>query len=139
MSHDNLGVDPAARHQASAARMDRRARRDRLPAFFSSVLYEISFKIQNPDLITFRDVVIAILAAYCGYQGYFALCAVHKVLLRDPMHKVCYGKSAAGCLWKLMWILVYILGDWMGHVIPWMLCGFLVVFFGKEVIGYLRR
>ncbi|KAK0724607.1 hypothetical protein B0H67DRAFT_109190 [Lasiosphaeris hirsuta] len=141
--HANMGLDPAARHHPSAANevadyREHRARQRR-PAFYNSVLYEISFKIQNPDLITFRDTVAAILAVYYGYRGFLAVCAVHKLLLRDPMHKVCFGKSALGCLWKLMWMLMYILGGWIGHVIPWVLLAVLVVFFGEEVIRYLRR
>ncbi|KAK4195126.1 hypothetical protein QBC40DRAFT_289558 [Triangularia verruculosa] len=124
-------------------RVDTRDRQTRRPTYFSPLLHEISFKIQHPSFITFRDSICAISLLYATWRGLVALLHTKRLLLDRPVVHVCPSggtESLTSCVLNvLIWDLILgIIGEWVWYVVSWGLVGAVVVFVGEEVMRQMR-
>ncbi|KAK3321750.1 hypothetical protein B0H66DRAFT_180439 [Apodospora peruviana] len=113
----------------------------RRPTFFNETLHFASYKVQNPDTWTFREIVFALWGIYAFvWRGYWTTSSVYSLLFREPMSRACYNHSFVSCVATQMWRLVanILFMGWGSRVMPWALVAGLIVFFGEEV-GRWRR
>ncbi|KAK3385588.1 hypothetical protein B0H63DRAFT_473209 [Podospora didyma] len=97
----------------SGAQPKRVARRQ---AFYNPVVRDISFKIQNPRFISFRDVVITIFSLYALFKAWVPL-------------QILYHATAVFVMKVLS-----VAWEFAGAVVPWGITAVAVVFSGEEVI-----
>ncbi|KAF3764308.1 hypothetical protein M406DRAFT_330653 [Cryphonectria parasitica EP155] len=90
--------------------------------FFSFELYRVSRMIQHPTQMTFRELL------------YFTGSQILDLMAGQQAQDVCYRMSFAGCGWLLLWKVLYLLGDWLGLVVPWGLICVVVIFFGEQIL-----
>ncbi len=113
-------------------------RAHRRQTFHSPFLNEVSVRLRDPSLISFRDAVWAIFACFFLYKGYFAAEAIRRVMLVNPVQWVCHGQSALGCLWTHVWIVLMVVMRLAGETVPWGLVAAVVAFFGGEVVRSVK-
>ncbi|KAK4166970.1 hypothetical protein QBC43DRAFT_312715 [Cladorrhinum sp. PSN259] len=123
LQNDNLGRDRAPRRRT----------------YFNQTVHEISVRLQYPDLISFREAVLAIVVLYTMYRGVFAGMKVYSILFERDISIMCRGVSAMGCVW---WVLTRYLFPvfigWGSETVPWAILAAVFTFFGEEVLRKLK-
>ncbi|KAK3988808.1 hypothetical protein QBC44DRAFT_381994 [Cladorrhinum sp. PSN332] len=123
LQNDNLGRDRAPRRRT----------------YFNQTIHEISVRFQYPDLISFREAVLAIVVLYATFKGVFAGMQVYDLLFVREVSSMCRGLSAMGCVW--VYFTRYLFGvvlNWGSEVVPWAMLAAVFTFFGEEVLRKMK-
>jgi hypothetical protein len=102
---------------------------------FSWWLHQASGALQNPSTVTLREAAIGIMFLYALVRACFTSASVYKVLAQQDVGLVCNGVTALQCLWRHIWILLWLGIEWAGQVVPWGILAVVVVFLGEEVVA----
>ncbi|KAK4222811.1 hypothetical protein QBC38DRAFT_66716 [Podospora fimiseda] len=116
-----------------------RDRAPRRPTYFNRTIHEISVRLQYPDLISFREVMLAIVVLYATFKAVFAGIKVYDLLFQREVSFMCRGLSAMGCVW--IYFTRYLFGillNWGSDVVPWAIFAAVVTFFGEEVLRKIK-
>ncbi|KAK4462664.1 hypothetical protein QBC42DRAFT_267376 [Cladorrhinum samala] len=130
----NIRQDPSYLRDASG-----RGRAPRRRTYFNQTLHEVSVRVQHPDLISFREAILALVVLYAAFKAVFAGINVYDLLFGREISPMCWNMSPGGCAWVYVrWYLWAVLMGWGSEVIPWAICGVVVAFFGEEVLRKVK-
>ena len=124
-------------HGSTNAKMAKPQGRRILP---SEALRQVSFLVQNPRLMTFREATAAIYIAVILYYTYQHFKNTGGLLFQTPISIACPGARTFGaCVYETSWVALFLTAGWIWSCMSWALVALVVVFAWEMTAHQLRE